>query len=71
MADITVTADCTALGTAARSHSCFYTEQSNADKRTLDRERCFRHPIASHSGSWDRDPRALSWRLRSKGWSLT
>ena len=56
----------TALGTAAKSHSAFFpTEQSNADKRRLDRERCLNHPVASLGESWNRDPEALSWRLHS------
>ena len=45
---------------------CFFsTEQSNADKRRLDRERCLSHPVASLGESWTRDPVALSWRVRS------
>ena len=53
-------ADCTALGTAAMSQSAF--EQSNADRNRLDQE-C----SASLGESWDRDPGALCWRLRSLG----
>ena len=54
MADTSRQADCAALGTAARSQSAFFsTEQSNADKRRLDRERCHSHPIASLGESWD------------------
>ena len=60
-------ADCTALGTAARLHSAlkqlFSTEQSNIDKRRLDRERCLSHSVASLGESWDREPGALSWRF--------
>ena len=45
----------------------FSTEQNNADKRRLDRERCLSHPgpVASLGESWDRDPGALSGCLRS------
>ena len=43
----------------------FPTEHSNADKRRLNRERCLSHPIATLGESWNRDPVALSWRLRS------
>ena len=43
----------------------FSTEQSDADKTRLDRERCLSHPVASLGKSWDRDAGALSWRLRS------
>ena len=44
----------------------FSTVQSNADKRKLDRERCLSHPVASLGESWDRYPRAQSWRLCSR-----
>ena len=65
-ASVSEEADTTALGTAAKSHSaCFPTQQSNANKRRLDRERCLSHPVASLGESWNRDPVALSWRLRS------
>ena len=44
-------------------HSAFFsTEQSNANKRRLDRECCLSHPVASLG---ERVPVALSWRLRS------
>ena len=43
----------------------FSTKQSNANKRRLDRERCLSYPVASLGESWNRDPVALSWRLRS------
>ena len=56
-------ADCTALGTAVMSQSAF--EQSNADRNRLDRECCHNHLVASLGESWDRDPGALCWRLRS------
>ena len=43
---------------------CFFsTEQSNAHR--LDRERYLSHPVASLGESWNRDPEAMSWRLRS------
>ena len=61
-------ADCTALGTAAMSQSAF--EQSNADRNRLDRECCHSHLVASLGDSWDRDPGALCWRLRSLGISI-
>ena len=61
-------ADCTALGTAAMSQSAF--EQSNADRNRLDRECCHSHLVASLGESWDRDPGALCWRLRSLGISI-
>ena len=43
----------------------FSTEQSNADKRRLNRECCLSHPVASLGESWNVDPEALSWCLRS------
>ena len=46
------------------SQSAF--EQSNADRNRLDRE-CYHNLSASLGESWDRDPGALCWRLRSLG----
>ena len=45
-------------------------QQSNVDRRRLDRERCHSQLVASLGESWDRDPGALSWRLRSLGASI-
>ena len=45
------------------SQSAF--EQSNADRKRLDQECCHSHLVASLGESWDRDPGALCWRLRS------
>ena len=50
------------------SHSVF--EQSNVDRKRLDQECCHSHLVASLGESWDRDPGALCWRLRSLGISI-
>ena len=45
-------------------------EQSNVDRRRLDRECCHSHLVASLGESLDRDPGALFWCLRSLGTSV-
>ena len=45
-------------------------EPSNADRRRLDRECCHSHLVASLGESWDREPGALCWRLRSLGTTI-
>ena len=42
-----------------------------ADRNRLDRECCHSHLVASLGDSWDRDPRALCWRLRSLGFLVS
>ena len=46
--------DCTAA-VALCFLTIFFTEQSNAEKKRLDRERSLSDPIASVGESWDRD----------------
>ena len=65
-ADITATSKPYSTRYSSQVALCFFsTEQSNADKKRLDRERCHSHTVASLDESWSRDPEALSWRLRS------
>ena len=66
-ASVSVEADTTAISKqystrySSQVALCFFsTEQSNPDKRRLDRERCLSHPVASLGESWNRDPEALS-----------
>ena len=69
MADTTVASRLyTALGRAAMSQSAF--EQSNADRKRLDQECGHSHLVASLGESWDSDPGALCWLLRSLGISI-